>query len=199
MREVYSKLTMISLALACLLIVFCASLFDTSQDSISSQILAGYGIESCNIHKKKSDLLREEGWSKLIQFSDFPLDIMGFLRNPERGIEVKYFKDRLILVGFIYRDERFTPFQGRTSSGLGKDTTINEVLSLHGKPAHDSNYKMPKSGNRSRILYYDHLGIDYEFKNEKLQSVSVYPPNIDIDAILQGAYKESDSREQEKE
>lgn len=196
MRETYSKVMMLCLVLVCLAFVFLGPLFDRPQSPISLQIIAGYGIEKCNVHTNKSDLKREAGWSKPIQFSNFPTDIMGFLRNPERGIEVKYYKDRLILVAFVYRDDRFTPFPG-SSSGIGEDATVSEVLSIHGKPTQDSNYELPKSGSRYRILYYHHLGIDYEFRNEELQSVSVYPPNIDVDALLKAAYKDFDSREKE--
>jgi hypothetical protein len=197
MSQPVSKLVLVSLVVLAVAASIFAMLSDAADGSDPLSITADYGIADCNLKMKVSEL--GEGWSEPIPFSDIiPTDIMGFLRNPERGIGIKYHKDKIILICFLYDDDRYATFAGSTREDVGMQSSPEEVIRTYGKPSEDFE-SVTDSGNRNRDLYYEHLGISFEFVNESLSEICVHHRNRDLDKLYQEVLAEAKARRQESE
>ena len=77
------------------------------------------------------------------------------------------------LVHFFFKSDEHRQFSGVTFDGIGADSKVDDVLSVHGDPddsGHSSDYA-------TQSLMYWRLGVVYSFENSELEHITVAAPN----------------------
>lgn len=179
-----------ALFVACGMVLAFYSFNDARVSRDEYQIIPGFGVDDCYVGMSISKL--GTGWSPPYAMAEnLPTDIIGLIDNKQQGIYVQYFHDTIYAVNFLYDFEDFSPFAGGTVEGIDRRSSASEVLDRLGKPNRESKFALQESGRRYRTLYYQHLGIDFEFLNGELRMMSVYSPDVNLEDIVVAAGKEA--------
>jgi hypothetical protein len=97
-----------------------------------------------------------------------------FMDYPETGIQVSFLtKDDTVNAIFFYNKQKgselFAVFKGKTSTGIGWNSTAQQVINAYGKPIRE--YNGTRGDDKWRRLVFK--GIDFRFENEKMVRISV--------------------------
>jgi hypothetical protein len=97
-----------------------------------------------------------------------------FVDYAKMGIQVSFLtKDNKVNAIFFYNkqkgDENFAAFRGKTATGIGWGSSVDDVTKAYGKPIHD--YSGQRDGMAWRRVVFH--GIDFRFENDKMVRIAI--------------------------
>ncbi|MEO1527873.1 MAG: hypothetical protein AAFX06_20775 [Planctomycetota bacterium] len=103
----------------------------------------------------------------------------GYLEFLDAGVDIAYIKSGQIRTAFFYyRSPEHGAFDGQTARGIGRDSSVEDVLELYGKPSRVGESTISefgaKPGAREKSLDYSELGITFTFWDDELADIRVY-------------------------
>lgn len=115
------------------------------------------------------------------QFSSEFVAKGGYLLLPAKGLDASYGEDGRIKTIFLYyKLPGYVTFDGITSKGIGKESSIQDVLKAYGSPTREGDSIISEFGSvpgaHERTLTYVHQGIEFTFWDDKLADIRVITP-----------------------
>lgn len=115
------------------------------------------------------------------QFSSEFVAKWTYLLLPAKGLDVSYGKDGRIRAIFLYYNlSGYAIFDGVTDKGIGKESSINDVLKAYGPPTHEDDSIISESASvpdiHKHTITYAHQGIEFTFEDDKLADIRVITP-----------------------
>lgn len=115
------------------------------------------------------------------QFSSEFVAKWTYLLLPAKGLDVSYGKDGKIIAIFLYYNlPGYVVFDGVTDKGIGKESSINDVLKAYGPPTHEDKSIISESasvpGIHKHSITYAHQGIEFTFEDDQLADIRVITP-----------------------
>lgn len=106
----------------------------------------------------------------------------GYLFLPTKGLDASYGEDGRIRTIFLYyKLPGYVIFDGITDKGIGKDSSIKDVLKAYGPPTRESDSIISEfgsvSGAHEHTITYTHKGIEFTFWDDRLADIRVLPLN----------------------
>ncbi|MCE0490885.1 hypothetical protein LU196_12615 [Pantoea sp. Mb-10] len=106
----------------------------------------------------------------------------GYLFLPREGVDASYGADGRIRAIFLYyKLPGYTIFDGVTDKGIGKDSTIKDVLEAYGPPSREGESIISEFGSvpgaHEHSLTYAPQGIEFTFWDSKLADIRVIRPH----------------------
>jgi hypothetical protein len=133
-------------------------------------ILPGEGLKECHIGGSIQDA--RDLFGKSSSEKD------GYVHFADQGVEVKVNDAKIEAMFFHYRSRSHERFEGKTDKGIGKDSSIEEVIKLYGKPDRIGESVIspfgPEPGATEHFLPYAKLGIAFTFYDKQLANVRVF-------------------------
>ena len=103
--------------------------------------------------------------------------------NRVKGLNIGVSDGKIICINFCYGPEwKIMPFQGKTSSGIGSDSTVEEIIHTYGQP--DSMNVIPWKGKEEVSLSYLIRGLFITLTDGQVRSISICEPEPDYDRDL---------------
>ncbi|BAK11009.1 hypothetical protein [Pantoea ananatis] len=105
----------------------------------------------------------------------------GYLFLPTKGLDASYGEDGKIRTIFLYyKLPRYVTFDGITDKGIGKDSSIKDVLKAYGPPTREGDSIISEFGSvpgaHEHTITYVHQGIQFTFWDETLADIRVLTP-----------------------
>jgi hypothetical protein len=165
---------------AMFLLFFCLNLVGCSPEKkpIDSQqdfvIIPGVGIKNLSLN----DTVQQAK-------SNFSQDFVardGYLFLPSRGLDASYSADSRIRTIFLYyKLPNYKPFKGMTETGIGVNSSIEDVYKAYGSPTREGDSVISEFGSvpgaHEHTISYEHLGIEFTFWDKKLADIRVSTPH----------------------
>jgi hypothetical protein len=133
-------------------------------------ILSGIGLKGCRIGGPIRDALALFGKPSSVEGED--------LQFAGQGVECSIEEKKVCVLFFHYRSQTHKPYAGKTEKGIGKESSIEDVIKQYGKPDRIDESVVsqygPKPGAREHYLPYAKLGIAFTFYDKKLANVRVF-------------------------
>jgi hypothetical protein len=132
-------------------------------------ILPGIGLKGCRIAGPVRDALALFGKPSSVEGDD--------LQFADRGVECSIEEKKVCVLFFHYRSQTHKPYAGKTDKGIGKESSIEEVIKQYGKPDRIGESVVSQYGAEpgatEHYLPYEKLGIAFTFYDKKLANVRV--------------------------
>lgn len=151
-------------------------------DVAAKKISPGRGFGECRIGDSLETALARLGPPEAeirIQF-----DLLN-LEYPSSGFRLHVGHDTKEIGGqfFYYRSPRYERFPGATAEGIGKESSVRDVLDAYGPPEKEVRFAEALTqgdfaGSQERILSYSSRGIAFVFHNDRLSFFSVFRPEM---------------------
>ena len=146
-----------------------------SQSENELTIEPGYGIAKCHIGMPKNQLGASWESGKVLYpetYGELPHEHEVPLINRKLGISCAHVDQTIQSIAFSYRVPGldYGVFRGNTREGIGKTSTIPDVLSAYGEPSYISNITDAEN-NRDFSLWYERKGVAFDFCNDELESI----------------------------
>jgi len=133
-------------------------------------ILPGVGLKGCRIGAPLEDARK--------QFGEPSSDGGSYIHFAAQGVEACVEAGKIRTLFFHYRSRTHKQFRGRTDKGIGKQSTIEEVMKQYGEPDRIGESVVsefgPEPGAYEHYLPYARLGIAFTFSDRKLAHVRVF-------------------------
>lgn len=105
----------------------------------------------------------------------------GYILLPSKGVDASYGAEGRIRTIFLYyKLPGYATFAGVTDKGIGKESTIKDVLRAYGPPTHEGESIISEFGSvpgaHEHTLTYDHQGIEFTFWDNQLADIRVIKP-----------------------
>jgi hypothetical protein len=142
------------------------------------QIQAGFGIPTCHIGMRDSELVTD--WA-------IPVDpvLSEFRTNPAHGIEAEICEGMVLSVFFFYLSKDLLPFHGSTDTKISDKSSITDVLIAYGDPSYVTKCAHTKSDDFPGAIQLDvnyfEKGIYFQFLDGRLAHILVTRPRKDVD------------------
>ncbi|WP_458722457.1 hypothetical protein [Pseudomonas brenneri] len=162
--------------LVCLLVLLftpfllssCAADVDVPVVSARFIITPGVGLAECGIGKDESCFIE---WFGGEQWEDYWI-------AKSKGVDIRVKNGKIISMFFYFYSRSHVSFDGKTNVGIGKNTTIDDVIRAYGKPFKIGKSMVPSSGAMPGAheisLVYPSMGIEFTFWDRRLADVRVY-------------------------
>ena len=135
------------------------------------EIMPNIGLSECPVGSLNTDFEKLFGGERYEpKLKDFNLK---YIVSKENGIEVLIEEERIRTFFFHFSNDGYTDFSGKTDKGIGRDSTIKDVISKYSEPDNieEDDYSQPSILKKD--LEYDRLGITFNFENEQLKTIVV--------------------------
>jgi hypothetical protein len=133
-------------------------------------ILPGIGLKGCRIAGPIGDALALFGKASNVEGE--------CLQFADQGVECSIEEKKVCVLFFHYQSQTHKPYAGKTDKGIGKESSIEDVIKQYGKPDRIDESVVsqygPKPGAKEHYLPYAKLGITFTFYDKKLANVRVY-------------------------
>lgn len=132
-------------------------------------ITPGKGVEGCEIgfdKKTARDVFgrsQKEG-TKHIQFSKIGVDVY-----------TDFFTKKILSFIFFFQSNEHRPFHGVTSDGISRESSIEDVVRIHGRPSRRG-HSRTSDGFDEDSLEFNELGVWYTFYDGRLADIRVFAP-----------------------
>ncbi|MFL6229541.1 MAG: hypothetical protein ACJ741_12255 [Pyrinomonadaceae bacterium] len=139
------------------------------QDNAGADIVAGNGWGEITLGAPRALVDEELGKQpEARRYGD-----VYYVDYPAAGIQVSFSgKGDQVRAIYFFNKQRlyrqFATFRGKTSKGIGWESSAAQVITVYGKPVHD--YEGDDGGPWRRLVF---KGIDFLFEDNKLVRISV--------------------------
>lgn len=102
----------------------------------------------------------------------------GYIRFADHGIDMAVEEGKIRAIFFYYRSHTHRQYAGKTDKGIGKESSIEDVIKQYGKPDRIDESVVsefgPEPGAKEQYLSYVKLGIAFTFYDKQLADVRVF-------------------------
>ena len=157
----------------CLILTGCGLTESHSKTDHEFLITPGIGIKNLSLN----DSIQHAK----TQFSSEFVAKGSYLFLPAKGLDVSYGEDGRIRAIFLYyKLPGYVAFDGITDKGIGKESSINDVLKAYGSPSREGDSIISEFGSvpgaHEHTITYAHQGIEFTFWDKKLADIRVIRP-----------------------
>lgn len=131
-------------------------------------ITPGVGLAECSIGKYESCFIEQfcgEQWE-------------NYWIVKSKGVDVRVMNGKITSMFFYFYSRSHVNFDGKTSAGIGRNSTIDDVIRSYGNPSKVGNSMVPSSGAMPGAheisLVYPSMGIEFTFWDRRLADVRIY-------------------------
>jgi len=146
----------------------CAANAEMQTTSTRYLITPGVGLPECRIGKDEKCFTEEFGGK---QWENY------WIAQP-KGVDVKVVNGKIVTMFFYFYSKTYTSFDGQTSVGIGKNSTVNDVVRAYGKPQRIGKSELPAShaipGAHEVSLDYPSMGIIFTFWDRRLADIRIF-------------------------
>lgn len=132
------------------------------------EIQAGIGLRECSLGMLETDFRR------LFGGVDRKYSIDGkkfcFISSKDNGVDVLIENGRIKTMFFFFSSDGYRPFCGETDKGIGRSSSIDDVVESYGRP--DILEESESASSETSIdVEYSQLGINFTFQNNILKDI----------------------------
>ncbi len=133
-------------------------------------IKEGIGIEECPVK-----LCEEKTFNGLFQGTR----VGSYLSAQQHGVEVLIVRGRVSAMFFFFNSKNNNSFNGETDTGIGKDSSRDDVIRKYGEPSYilaSPVYSDSGEEAQEETLGYEEKGIIFTLVNNRLVDIRIHPP-----------------------
>ncbi|WP_218192559.1 hypothetical protein [Pseudomonas sp. Irchel s3h17] len=146
----------------------CGSNVEVPVPSTRYLITSGVGLPDCRIGKDENNFIEQFGGKK---WEDY-------WTAESKGVGVKVVDGKIATMFFFFYSKTHTSFDGQTNVGIGKNSSINDVVRAYGEPQRIGESDLPDSsampGAHEISLEYPSMGIVFTFWDRRLADIRVF-------------------------
>jgi hypothetical protein len=147
-------------------------------------IRTGEGVTGCKIGGtlENAEAIFGKSTSASEKYKDDPKTaehMKDYFHFTEKGIDILLNKGKISAIFFYYDESQSHKiYAGKTDKGIGKESTVENVIKQYGKAESQSERIVseygPKPGAKEKCLQYPKQGITFTFYDDKLADIRIY-------------------------